>query len=68
MTHTEQDNELREKLAAIEHERWAGWQRYVHSTCHESKGIGGEPTGELIIPSELVGGWERQIETPYHEL
>lgn len=68
MTPTEQDNELREKLAAIEHERWADWQRYVHSLCYENKGIGGEPTGELTIPSELAGRWERQIETPYNEL
>ena len=62
------DDELREKLAAIEHQRWADWQRYVHSACRESKGIGGEPTGELTIPSELARHWERQIETPYHEL
>jgi signal peptidase I len=40
MTPTEQDKELREKLAAIEHERWADWQRYVHSVCYENKGIG----------------------------
>jgi len=26
-------NELFEKLAAIEHERWADWQKYVHSQC-----------------------------------
>jgi len=68
MTPTEQDKELREKLAAIEHERWADWQRYVHSVCYENKGIGGEPTGELTIPSELARRWERQIGTPYHEL
>lgn len=65
---TEQDKELREKLAAIEHERWAHWQRYVHSVCYENKGVGGEPTGELTIPSEHARRWERQIETPYHEL
>lgn len=68
MTSTEQDKELREKLAAIEHERWADWQRYVHSVCYENKGIGGEPTGELTIPSEHARRWERQIETPYNEL
>ena len=36
--------------------------------CYENKGVGGEPTGELTIPSELARRWERQIETPYHEL
>lgn len=49
MTPTEQDKELREKLAAIEHERLADWQRYVHSVCYENKGIGGEPTGEMWL-------------------
>lgn len=68
MTPIKSDDELREKLAAIEHQRWADWQRYVHSVCYENKGIGGEPTGELTIPSELAKGWERQIGTPYHEL
>ena len=68
MTPTEQDKELREQLAAIEHQRWADWQRHVHSVCYENKGVGGEPTGELTIPSELARHWERQIETPYHEL
>ena len=68
MTPTEQDKELREVLAAIEHQRWADWQRHVHSVCYENKGVGGEPAGELTIPSEFARRWERQIETPYHEL
>lgn len=54
--------ELIEQLAAIEHERWADWQRYMHSKC-ESYSDGG-----LWIPAELVEHWERQIATPYAEL
>lgn len=50
-----------EKLAAIEHERWADWQKYLHSKCIR------ESTG-LLIPATLVKQWERQIATPYAEL
>lgn len=53
---------LVDDLARIEHERWAHWQRYVHS-----KGIV-QPDGSLIIPSELVAKWERQIATPFAAL
>jgi len=55
-------NDLFEKLAAIERERWADWQKYMHSMCR-SNAFGG-----LVIPSELVEQWERQIATSYAEL
>lgn len=63
-----EETDFVEKGAILEHERWAKWQRYLHSRCYEEKGIGGEPTGNLIIPKELVEHWERQMETPYSEL
>jgi hypothetical protein len=53
---------LIEKLAAIEHDRWSHWQRYMHS-----KGIS-QPDGSLIIPAELISRWQKQIDTPYMEL
>jgi hypothetical protein len=53
---------LYEQLAAIEHERWADWQRYLHSKCERN------PDGSLTIPAGLVAHWERQIATPYAEL
>jgi hypothetical protein len=53
---------LVEALAAIEHERWAHWQRYMHS-----KGVGGAG-GDLLIPAELVSRWQQQIDTPYAAL
>ena len=56
-------NELIEKLAAIEHERWAHWQRYVHSKC-----VPQGDDGALLIPGELVRRWQAQIETPYSAL
>lgn len=55
-------NDLFEKLAAIEHERWAAWQQYMHSRCSSW------PDGTLTIPSELVRQWERQIATDYADL
>ena len=55
-------NGVLEELAAIEHERWAHWQRYVHSKAVR------QSDGSLVIPRELVAQWERQIATPYDEL
>lgn len=51
-----------ERLAAIEHKRWAHWQRYVHDQCERRE------DGALIIPAELAARWETQIETPYSDL
>lgn len=51
-----------ERLAAIEHERWAHWQKYVHDHCHRRE------DGALVIPADLAARWEAQIETPYAEL
>lgn len=53
---------LREQLAAIEHERWAHWQRYLHGRCVPNR------DGSLTIPVLLVKHWERQIATPYDAL
>ena len=53
---------LVEELAAVEHERWAHWQRYMHS-----KGAR-QPDGSLILPAELVKHWEAQIATNYAAL
>jgi hypothetical protein len=53
---------LMERLANVEHERWAHWQRYMHG-----KGTM-QPDGSLLIPSDLVKRWEQQLSTPYHEL
>lgn len=57
-----EDEQTVERLAAIEHERWAHWQRYVHEQCERQE------DGSLVIPAELAERWETQIETPYAEL
>lgn len=51
-----------EAIAALEHERWSHWQRYLHAQC-QSNG-----DGSLTIPPELVHRWQRQMATPYHSL
>lgn len=53
---------LVDTLAAIEHDRWAHWQSYVHSKCSR------QSDGSLVIPAELVQRWERQIRTPFDQL
>jgi hypothetical protein len=51
-----------ERLAEIEHERWAHWQKYVHDQCERRE------DGSMVIPAELAARWQAQIETPYADL
>lgn len=53
---------LVEDLAAVEHDRWAHWQRYMHSKGERL------PNGSLVLPAELVERWETQIATSYVDL
>lgn len=57
-----QRSEVVDRLAAIEHERWSHWQRYVHDRCKQL------PDGSLVIPAQLADRWERQIDTPFDKL
>lgn len=53
---------LVDRLAAIEHERWSHWQRYMHGKASR------QPDGTLVIPADLAARWEKQIDTPYANL
>ena len=53
---------LLEQLAAIEHERWSHWQRYMHSKCER------QSDGSLLVPAELAEQWEKQASTSYADL
>jgi hypothetical protein len=53
---------LVDTLADIEHRRWAHWQQYLHSKAVR------QPDGSLLIPSDLVARWEKQISTDYTDL
>ncbi len=55
-------DELFEKLAAIEHERWSDWQEYLFSVCTNTI------DGGVKIPSFFVKRWKRQIQTEYVDL
>ncbi|MFB7578220.1 hypothetical protein [Streptomyces hydrogenans] len=55
-------DQMVEKLADIEHERWSHWQRYLHSKCIRQN------DGSLTIPAHLVERWELQMRTRYEDL
>ena len=59
---TAKQKELIEKLAAIEHKRWAHWQRYLHSQCLKND------DGSLTFPADLVKKWNKKIDTDYFNL
>ena len=54
--------ELIEILSHVEHERWANWQKYLHSLCVKNE------DGSLTIPKSRVDHWKKEISTPYSEL
>lgn len=57
---------LKERLAAIEHERWSDWMKYMFSVC---SGIFAPDRGPgSFIPADFAKRWIRQMNTPYAEL
>ena len=56
------DNEIIEKLAEYEHDRWSRWQKYLFSKCIINE------DGSMTIPKEFVERWTRQINTSYIDL
>ncbi len=55
-------DDLREQLAALEHEQWAGWLKYLF----EKSDVDSE--GRVEIPALLVARWKRQMITSYSDL
>ena len=55
-------NNIIERLAEIEHDRWAHWQRYMHGKCEQRH------DGSLVVPPNLVAQWEKQLATSYCDL
>ena len=54
--------ELREELADLAHEVWAGWWRY-QSTFGQTT-----PNSSMLLAGEKVTRWSRQARTPYEDL
>lgn len=55
-------NDLQEQLAALAHEQWAGWMRYLFENSIEGD------DGCVEIPASFVARWKRQMNTPYVDL
>lgn len=56
------NNDVREKLAALAHEQWSGWMRYLFGKCAIYE------EGSAIIPAWAVKRWQRQMNTAYSDL
>lgn len=54
------EDKLIEQLAAIEHERWADWQKWCHKVLRENN-----PSPEQ---GDILERWDKQIETSYEKL
>jgi hypothetical protein len=53
--------DAREMLAALAHEQWTGWMRYLFSRT--------TPSGDgALIPAQWVTRWQHQMDTPYERL
>ncbi len=55
-------DDLREKLAALEHEQWAHWTHYILDRVKAMWDLGEQDW------DDQEANWRRQIETPYHDL
>ena len=53
---------LKEELAALCHDQWSGWMRYLFSKATPL------PDGGVYLPSWAVERWQRQMETDYLDL
>ncbi len=54
--------ELREKIADLQHQLWVDWMEYLFDQC---LAVG---DGRLEIPKWAVDRWTRQMHTPYKDL
>lgn len=60
-------NTEREALAALAHEQWSGWMKYLFSKCVIVTYQGGERV-VAEIPHWARERWVRQMNTPYDNL
>ena len=55
-------NELRERIADMQHRIWTHWMRYFYTQCIPN------PDGTFTIPVEKTEHWRRQMTTDYCDL
>ena len=53
---------IREEVATLAHEQWSGWMIFLFAKSEH------RPDGSVVIPSDLVKRWERQMNTDYFNL
>jgi len=58
----ENNDNIIDKLASYEHNRWSRWQKYLFTKCIINK------DGSYTIPKEFVDRWTRQMNTRYIDL
>lgn len=58
--------DIKEQLAAIEHERWADWQQWMHDQARRDYNADGEAIYSYTV--DQIQAWQKQIETEYAEL
>lgn len=56
------ESALVEKLAALAHEQWSGWMKYLFGLGEEN------PDGSFTISKDKVDRWKRQMRTDYADL
>lgn len=52
----------REKIAALCHEQWSGWMKYLFARCYFTR------DGAPVIAKEDYQRWDRQTRTPFDKL
>lgn len=58
----DQGQPVREKLAALCHEQWSGWMKYLFDKSSMDR------QGNCVIPRNLYKRWYRQMNTEYGKL
>lgn len=58
----EPSNKEIERIAAVQHEIWSHWMKYLLSQCEIGDGM------RYYIPMGQEQRWKRQMNTPYAEL
>jgi hypothetical protein len=67
------EEQILEKFAAMCHEQWSGWTKWIFEKCDENKDLYGHVKGllaikESVIPKNFEERWKMQMTTDYKDL